>query len=135
MKNRYYFSALAILLCGFLDAQHDATSVPADHDSDASAQLLAVDTSTLTPPQAVAEHDTVVFSVFPNPSNDIVMVRMPGRKNVRQVSMINTNGVIVDEVREPQEDVITFEREAAGLYIIVMQFDDGRTASNVVVWN
>ncbi|MBX9852575.1 MAG: T9SS type A sorting domain-containing protein, partial [Cytophagaceae bacterium] len=86
-------------------------------------------TCTAAKMSAVSPGSTLQFSIAPNPSTETFTLVV--EESVESFAIVNDQGIVVHTGKSMTEgeSIIIGERLAAGLYIVIIQYSNGRTES------
>ncbi|MEN9457530.1 MAG: hypothetical protein RL135_91, partial [Bacteroidota bacterium] len=72
-----------------------------------------------------------VLKLFPNPSNDLINIELPSNHGNAKISILNTNGVLIDTIAVKKNDqVVSYQTKdlTKGNYLLL--FEDGKVRIN-----
>lgn len=98
----------------------------------ADSTLVAADGAEILKPENSSSGE-VNAAVYPNPARDRIFVR--NSKSIRQVSVVDMNGRSIISVDRNYEHGIDVNSLPAGIYLVNVQDDKGKTTSRKIIIN
>lgn len=82
--------------------------------------------------QNLISENNSLFSIHPNPTNDILYIDNPENKKIEAITLIDVNGKMIKKLY-PQKDEMDVNRVSPGVYYLIIKCQEGETIEKVVI--
>ncbi len=78
------------------------------------------------------KNEAVAFSVYPNPSTDVITIETPSATS--QISIVNSNGQVVKSISSTQlKETVDVSSLESGIYIVTVSFDGTTSSQSITI--